>query len=59
MRKELRVLLEDAANRVAELETQNLYAKLKIDSHKASPVVSDDVDYVDCSVYLAGTPRCA
>jgi hypothetical protein len=38
---------------VAELETQNLDAKLEIDSLKASPVVSNDVDCVDCSVYLA------
>jgi regulator of replication initiation timing len=53
MRKELRASLEDARNRVAELETQNLGAKLEIDSLKASPVVSNDVDCVDCSVYLA------
>jgi hypothetical protein len=38
---------------VAELETQNLDAKLEIDSLKASPMVSNDVDCVDCSVYLA------
>jgi hypothetical protein len=53
MRKELRASLEDARNRVAELETQNLDAKLEIDLVKASLVVSDDVDCVDCSVYLA------
>jgi DNA repair exonuclease SbcCD ATPase subunit len=52
-RKELRASLEDARNRVDELETQNLDAKLEIDSLKASPVVSDDVDCVDCFVYLA------
>jgi hypothetical protein len=39
MRKELRASLEDARTRVAELETQNLDAKLEIDSLKASPVV--------------------
>jgi hypothetical protein len=38
---------------VAELETQNLVAKLEIDSLKASLVVSDEIDYCDCSVYLA------
>jgi hypothetical protein len=38
---------------VPELETRNLEAKLEIDSLKASPMVSDDVDCVDCSVYLA------
>jgi hypothetical protein len=53
MRKELRASLEDARNRVAELETRNIDAKLEIDSLKASPVVSDDVDCVDCSLYLA------
>jgi hypothetical protein len=40
MRKELRASLEDARTRVAELETQNLDAKLEIDLLKASPVVS-------------------
>jgi hypothetical protein len=38
---------------VAELETQNLDAKLEIDSLKASPVVSNEFDYCDCSEYLA------
>jgi hypothetical protein len=53
MRKELRASLEDARTRVVELETQNLDAKLEIDSLKASLVVSDDVEYVDCSIFLA------
>jgi hypothetical protein len=53
MRKELRASLENARNRVAELETRNLDAKLEIDSLKASPVVSDEVDCGDCSVFLA------
>jgi hypothetical protein len=53
MRKELRASLEDARTRVVELETQNLDAKLEIDSLKASPVVSDDVECVDCSIFLA------
>jgi hypothetical protein len=38
---------------VAELETQVLDGKLEIDSLKASPVVSDEVDCADCSVFLA------
>jgi hypothetical protein len=38
---------------VAELETQVLDGKLQIDSLKASPVVSDEVDCADCSVFLA------
>jgi hypothetical protein len=52
LRKELRSLLEDARTRVAELETQVLDSKLEIDSLKASPVVSDEIDCVDCSVFL-------
>jgi hypothetical protein len=54
MRKELRDSLEDAKTRVAELETQNLDAKLEIDSLKASPVVSDEVECADCPIFLAG-----
>jgi hypothetical protein len=53
MRKKLRASLEDARTRVVELETQNLDAKLEIDSLKASPVVSDNVECVDCSIFLA------
>jgi hypothetical protein len=53
MRKELRAPLEDARTRVAELETHVLDGKLEIDSLKASPVVSDEVDYADCSIFLA------
>jgi predicted nucleic acid-binding Zn-ribbon protein len=53
LRKELRALLEDARTRVAELETQVLDGKLEIDSLKTSPVVSDEVDYADCSIFLA------
>jgi hypothetical protein len=53
MRKELRASLDDASTRVAELETQNLDAKLEIDSLKASPVVSDEAECVDCPIFLA------
>jgi hypothetical protein len=56
MRKELRASLEDARTRVAELETQNLDAKLEIDSLKASHVVSDEVECVDCPIFLADLP---
>jgi hypothetical protein len=38
---------------VADLETQNLDAKLEIDSLKASPVVSHEVKCVDCPIFLA------
>jgi hypothetical protein len=53
LRKELRSLLEDARTRVADLETQVLDSKLEIDSLKASPVVSDEIDCADFSVFLA------
>jgi chromosome segregation ATPase len=52
MRKELRTSLEDAKTRVAELETQNLDAKLEIDSLKAS-LVSDEAECADCPIFLA------
>jgi chromosome segregation ATPase len=54
MRKELRASLEDARTRVAELETQNWDVKLKIDSLKASLVVSDEVECVDCPIFYFG-----
>jgi hypothetical protein len=53
MRKELRASLDYARTRVAELETQNLDVKLEIDSLKASPVVSDEVECADCPIFLA------
>jgi hypothetical protein len=53
MRKDLRILLEDARTRVAELETQNLDAKLEINSLKASNVVSDEVECIVCLIFLA------
>jgi hypothetical protein len=46
VRKELRASLVDARTRVAELETRNLDAKLEIDSLKASPIISDEVECV-------------
>jgi hypothetical protein len=51
MRKELRASLEDASIRVAKLETQNLDAKLEIDSLKTSPIVSDEVECADCPIF--------
>jgi hypothetical protein len=53
MRKQPRASLEDDRTRVAELETQNLDAKPEIDSLKASPIVSDEVECVDCPIFLA------
>jgi hypothetical protein len=52
MRKELRAFLEHARTRVAKLETQNLDAKLEIDSLKASPVVSDEVECANCPIFV-------
>jgi hypothetical protein len=52
-RKELRASLEDARSRVAELETQNLDARLEIDLLKASPAISDEVECADCPIFLA------
>jgi hypothetical protein len=52
MKKELRALLEDARTRVAELETQNLDAKLEMVSLKASPAISDEVECADCPIFL-------
>jgi hypothetical protein len=46
-------LLEEARTRVSKLDTQVLDGKLEIDSLKASPVVSDEVDCADCSIFLA------
>jgi hypothetical protein len=46
MSKELRASLEDAR------KTQNLDAKLEIDSLKASPVVSDEDECADCPIFL-------
>jgi hypothetical protein len=53
MRKGLMASLEDVRTRVAELETQNLDAKLEIDCLKASPVVFDEVECADCPIFFA------
>jgi hypothetical protein len=53
LKKELRSLLEDARTRVAEIETKVFDSKLEIDSLKASPIVSNDIDCADCSIFLA------
>jgi hypothetical protein len=38
---------------VAELETQVLDSKLEIDSLKASPVIKDEIDCANCSIFPA------
>ena len=40
-------------DRVTELESKLLDARLEIDSLKAAPVVTDEIDCVDCNVFLA------
>jgi hypothetical protein len=57
MRKELRDSLVDASTRVAELETLNLDAKFEI-YFKASPVVSDEVECVDCPIFQVDLSLC-
>jgi hypothetical protein len=52
IRKELRASLEDARTRVAELETQVLDSKLENNSLKASPIVFDETDCDDSSIFL-------
>jgi hypothetical protein len=53
LRKELRYLLEEAREKVADLELKNLDAKLEIESLNAALVVSDEVDCGECTVFLA------
>jgi DNA repair exonuclease SbcCD ATPase subunit len=53
VRKEITASLEDARTSMAELETQNMDAKLEIDSLKASLIVSDEVECADCPIMLA------
>jgi predicted DNA-binding protein (UPF0251 family) len=53
IRKELRALLEESREKIAELESKNLEAKLEIDSLKAAPVVSDEIDCGDCTIFLS------
>ena len=52
-RKELRAVIEEAKDRVTELESNLLDAKLEIDSLKAAPIVTDEIDCADCNVFLA------
>ena len=53
LRKELRASLEEAREKIAELESVNLDARLEIDSLKIAPVVVDAPDCDDCNAFLA------
>ena len=52
-RKELRAVIEEAKDRVTELESNLLDARLEIDSLKTAPVVTEEIDCADCNVFLA------
>jgi DNA repair exonuclease SbcCD ATPase subunit len=51
-RKDLRALLEESREKKADLESKNLDARQEIESLKAAPVVSGEIDYGDCVVFL-------
>jgi DNA repair exonuclease SbcCD ATPase subunit len=51
LRKELRASLAEAREKVAELESKKLGAKHEIDSLKAAPVVSDEINCGDCTIF--------
>jgi hypothetical protein len=52
LRKELRALLEEPREKVADLESRNLEDKLEIESLKAAPIVSDEVECGDLQCFL-------
>jgi hypothetical protein len=49
MRKELRAQLENASEKVGELESKLLELKLENDSLKLAPTISDDVECAECA----------
>jgi DNA repair exonuclease SbcCD ATPase subunit len=53
LKKELRAFLEKTKEKVTDLESKNLDAKLEIDSLNAALAVTDEIDYGDCTVFLA------
>lgn len=53
LRRELRALLDDAREKVADLESKNLDSKLEIDALKLAPIVFDEVECGDCDAFLA------
>jgi chromosome segregation ATPase len=52
MRKELRAQLENASDKVGELESKLLELKLENDSLKLAPTISDDVECLECDAWL-------
>jgi hypothetical protein len=52
MRKDIRAQLENASEKVGELESKLLELKLENDSLKLTPTISDDVDCPECDAWL-------
>jgi hypothetical protein len=52
MRKDLRAQLENASEKVGELESKLLELKLENDSLKLAPTISDDVECTECDAWL-------
>jgi hypothetical protein len=52
MRKDLRAQLENASEKVGELESKLLELKLENDSLKLAPTTPDDVECVECDAWL-------
>jgi phage shock protein A len=52
MRRDLRAQLENASEKVGELESKLLELKLENDSLKLTPTISDDVECSECDAWL-------
>jgi hypothetical protein len=52
MRKDLRAQLENASEKVGELESKLLEFKLENDSLNLAPTISDDVECTECDAWL-------
>jgi chromosome segregation ATPase len=52
MRRDLRAQLENASEKVGELESKLLELKLENDSLKLTPTISDDVECPECDAWL-------
>jgi hypothetical protein len=52
MRRDLRAQLDNASDKVGELESKLLELKLENDSLKLTPTISDDVECSECNAWL-------
>jgi hypothetical protein len=50
--REYRSLLREANEKVVELESLLVDARAQVDSHKFAPVVTNEPECTDCSVFL-------